>query len=204
MKKKIGFDVGACIGETISSFEEFDEIYAFEPSPFAFNILFEKYKNDPRVKCFQIGISDEDGFKQFNWHDHYGYSSFLEIDKEGEFAKKCEQEDSGYDEIISVIDVQTKRIDTFMKENCIEHIDFIKIDTQGTDLNVIKSIGEMINKVDVIETEVQIKPLYKNSASKQEILNFMEQNNFNLILEEENSFLLSEYEEKLTFEKVKY
>jgi len=201
VRKKIGFDVGACIGETICNFEEFDEIYAFEPSPYAFGILFEKYKNDPRVKCFQIGISDEDSFKQFNWHDHYGYSSFLEIDKEGEFAKKCDQEDSGYDEIISVIDVQTKRIDTFMKENCIEYIDFLKIDTQGSDFNVIKSLGEMISKIDVIETEVQIKPLYKNSASKQEILNFMEQNNFNLIFEQENSFLLSEYEEKLTFKR---
>jgi FkbM family methyltransferase len=200
-RKKIGFDVGACIGETICNFEEFDEIYAFEPSPYAFNILSEKYKNDPRVKCFQIGISDEDSFKQFNWHDHYGYSSFLEIDKEGEFAKKCEQEDSGYDELISVIPVQTKRIDTFMKENCIEYIDFLKVDTQGSDFNVLKSLGEMIDKVDIVETEVQIKPLYKNSASKQEILNFMEQNNFNLVLEQENSFSLSEYEQKLTFKK---
>jgi hypothetical protein len=88
-----------------------------------------------------------------------------------------------------------------MKENCIEYIDFLKVDTQGSDFNVLKSLGEMIDKVDIVETEVQIKPLYKNSASKQEILNFMEQNNFNLVLEQENSFSLSEYEQKLTFKK---
>jgi FkbM family methyltransferase len=202
MKNKIAFDIGACLGETICNFEKFDEIYAFEPSPYVFNILSEKYKNDHRVKCFQIGISDEDGFKQFNCHDHYGYSSFLEIDKEGELAKKCYQEDPGYDEVISVIEVQTKRIDTFMKENCIEYINFLKVDTQGNDLNVIKSLGEMISKIDFIETEVQIKSLYKGSFSREDMVNFMKENNFDLILEEENGLLLWDYERRLTFKRI--
>lgn len=201
MKKKIGFDVGACLGESIPKFEGFDEIYAFEPAPNIFNILAEKCKDDSRIKCFQIGISDENGLKSFNYHDHYGYSSFLEIYKEGEFAKKCHQEDPGFDDIIAVIEVQTKRLDTFMKENYIEHIDFLKIDTQGNDLNVIKSLGKMIDRVDIIELEVQIKPLYKNSSSKEEIVKFMQKNNFNLMLEEANSFLLEGYEQRLTFER---
>ena len=44
----------------------------------------------------------------------------------------------------------------------------------------------MIDKVDTIELEVQIKPLYKNSSSKEEIVDFMQRNNFNLISEESN------------------
>ena len=88
-----------------------------------------------------------------------------------------------------------------MQENYIEHIDFLKIDTQGTDLNVIKSLGKMINKVDIIEAEVQIKPLYKNSFQKEEIIDFMEKNNFNLILEEENEIGLDKYERRFTFKR---
>jgi len=201
MRKKIGFDIGACLGESISKFEGFDEIYSFEPAPNIFNILVESCKNDSRVKCFQIGISDVDGLQSFNYHDHYGYSSFLEIDQEGEFAKKCHQEDPGFDDVISVIEVQTKRLDTFMRENNIEHIDFLKIDTQGNDLNVVKSLGQMVNKVDTIELEIQIKPLYKNSSSKEDVINFMKENNFNLILEEANSALLENYEQRLTFKR---
>jgi FkbM family methyltransferase len=203
IRKKIGFDVGACVGETISKFDGFDKIYAFEPAPYVFNILVENHKNDPRIEFYEMAISDEDGVKSLKYHDNYGYSSFLEIDKEGEFAKKCQEFDPGFDNIISVIDVQTKRIDTFMQENCIEHIDFLKIDTQGNDLNVIKSLGKMIDKVDTIELEVQIKPLYKNSSSKEEIVDFMQKNNFNLISEESNDFLLKDYEERLTFKQKK-
>ena len=200
-RKKIGFDVGACVGETISKFNGFDKIYAFEPAPYVFNILVEKHKNDPRIEFYEMAISDEDGEKSLKYHDNYGYSSFLEIDKEGEFAKKCQEFDPGFDDIISVIDVQTKRLDTFMQENCIEHIDFLKIDTQGNDLNVIKSLGKMIDKVDTIELEVQIKPLYKNSSSKEEIVDFMQRNNFNLISEESNHPLLEDYEKPLIFKR---
>jgi len=203
IRKKIGFDVGACVGETISKFDGFDKIYAFEPAPHVFNILVENHKNDPRIEFYEMAISDEDGVKSLKYHDNYGYSSFLEIDKEGEFAKKCQEFDPGFDNIVSIIDVQTKRIDTFMQENCIEHIDFLKIDTQGNDLNVIKSLGKMIDKVDTIELEVQIKPLYKNSSSKEEIVDFMQKNNFNLISEEANNFLLKDYEERLTFKQKK-
>jgi FkbM family methyltransferase len=201
IRKKIGFDVGACVGETISKFDGFDKIYAFEPAPYVFNILVENHKNDPRIEFYEMAISDEDGVKSLKYHDKYGYSSFLEIDKEGEFAKKCQEFDPGFDNIISVIDVQTKRLDTFMQENCIEHIDFLKIDTQGNDLNVIKSLGKMINKVDTIELEVQIKPLYKNSSSKEEIVDFMQRNNFNLISEESNHPLLEDYEKRLIFKR---
>jgi FkbM family methyltransferase len=200
-RKKIGFDVGACKGESIHKFKGFDKIYAFEPAPYVFDILTKKYKNDSRIECHQIAISDEDTYRSFNYHNHYGYSSFLEIDKEGEFAKKCQKEDPGFDDVALVFDVQTKRLDTFMQENHIEHIDFLKIDTQGTDLNVIKSLGKMINKVDIIEAEVQIKPLYKNSFHKEEIIDFMEKNNFNLILEEENEIGLDMYERRFTFKR---
>lgn len=200
-RKKIGFDVGACKGESIHKFKGFDKIYAFEPAPYVFDILTKKYKNDSRIECHQIAISDEDTYRSFNYHTHYGYSSFLEIDKEGEFAKKCQEEDPGFDDVALVFNVQTKRLDTFMQENHIEHIDFLKIDTQGTDLNVIKSLGKMINKVDIIEAEVQIKPLYKNSFRKEEIIDFMEKNNFNLILEEENEIGLDMYERRFTFKR---
>ena len=60
-RKKIGFDVGACVGETISKFNGFDKIYAFEPAPYVFNILVEKHKNDPRIEFYEMAISDEDG-----------------------------------------------------------------------------------------------------------------------------------------------
>lgn len=202
-RKKIGFDVGACLGESIPKFEGFDEIYAFEPAAYIFDSLSQSCQNDPRIKCFQIAISDEDGIKSFNYHDHYGYSSLLDIESEGEFAEKCRQDDPGFDTIISVTEVQSKRLDTFMIENGINHIDFLKIDTQGNDLNVVKSLGSFIDNVELIEVEVQIKPLYKNSSSKEEIMSYMTMNNFSLESEHTNGCNLADYEQRLVFKRNK-
>jgi len=200
-RKKIGFDIGACLGESISKFDGFDEIYCFEPSPYAYDNLVKVIENDSRIKCFQLAISDENGEKDFYYHDHYGYSSLLEIDQSSEFAKKCHQDDPGFDYVMAVIKVQTKRLDTFMKENNIEHIDFIKIDTQGNDLNVIKSLGNMIDKVDTIELEVQLKPLYKGTPLKEEVINFMKSKGFILGSEKANSIELVDYEHVLKFKR---
>ena len=203
MRKRIAFDVGACLGESICRFDEFDEIYAFEPAEYTYDILTNTQKEDKRVKCFKIAISDQNGSKLFYYHDHYGYSSFFELDEEGEFFKKCQEDDPGFNDIISKFEVETKRLDTFMKENHIDHIDFLKIDTQGNDLNVIKSLGNMIDCVDTIELEVQIKSLYKGVPTKDDIVKYMYDHNFTISEQNKNGDGLDNYEQVLVFKRKK-
>jgi hypothetical protein len=61
-------------------------------------------------------------------------------------------------------------------------IDFIKIDTQGHDLNVIKSLGKYIKNVREILCEVQITnfELYKDQSNKNDLLSYMKENNFEI------------------------
>ena len=102
--------------------------------------------------------------------------------------------------------IKVKRLDTFIIENNIKHIDLIKIDTQGHDLNVVKSLGNFINIVDIIMLECQIKNLYKNSFTKDEIILYMKNNNFDLIdIKNNYNSLVSEinWEENLTFKNNK-
>lgn len=199
--KKIAFNIGASIGNSIDELSEYDVIYAFEPNPFSFNIMVETKGNMENVNFFQLGIAEEDGYLDFNAHYNYEYSSFLKLKKDGEFFNLCSEMDPGFDKINEIIKVETKRLDTFMTENDIEHIDFIKIDTQGYDFNVIKSLGTMISKVDKIELEVQSKPLYEGSYTKDDIISYLK--NFNFVLERQdwNSELLIGYEERLIFKR---
>jgi len=199
MTKKIAFDIGSCLGESIPRFKDYDEIYAFEPSPWSHHLLYESNKNDSRIKFFQLAVSDVEDILPFYRYDHYGYSSLYKINKDGEMGKWCEQIDPGYDQLADIIEVKSIRLDNFMSKNDIDHIDFLKIDTQGNDLNVIKSLGNMISNVDTIELEVQVKPLYYDTPSKKEILDFMSVNNFSLISEKSNGAGLESYEEVLTF-----
>ena len=76
--------------------------------------------------------------------------------------------------------VETKRLDTFMKEHGIKVVDFIKIDTQGHDLAVVKSLGNALERVKEICLEVQVVDfeLYKGAATKDEVETFMGKNKF--------------------------
>lgn len=203
-KKRIAFDVGACQGESIHRFKHYDEIYCFEPLSYNFNNLVNFYSFDSRIKFFNLALSDKEETTDFYFYDHYAYSSLYEIDYEGEFSNYCNNTDPGFDQILAVERIQTQRLDNFMLKNNIDHIDYLKIDTQGHDLNVIKSLGKMISNVNIIELEVQIKSLYKNSTTKEEIINYMNMNNFTLISDQSNGLGLDDYERKLTFKNLNF
>lgn len=184
---KIGFDIGAETGNSLHKFYDFDKIYCFEPYPEIYDQLYNNTKSDPRIKCFNIAISNFNGDAKFNCHTLTGFSSLLDMDVESEFAHKCEKINySGCSIIKKTPFVKIKKLKTIMEEECLNYINYIKIDTQGNDLEVIKSLEEKIEAVDVICMEVQLKPLYKNGATPQDILNYMTKYNFDLVHAETN------------------
>ena len=195
---KIGIDIGACIGETIHYFGNCDKVYAIEPGKEEFIQLKEKYKNDKRIIPLNYAIAEENGSKSLNCYHNGRFSSFLEFQKEGEFYNFCQGNVEGFDNLKEKINVETKRLDTFIDENNIDEIEFIKIDTQGYDLNVVKSLGKYIDKVKKIQLESQIQTLYKNSPLKDEIISYMTNNNFKLIGNEYGE-ISKDFEEDLIF-----
>ena len=77
------------------------------------------------------------------------------------------------------IDVQTQSIDNFCLENNINCIDLLKIDTEGSELNVLKGAENFLseNKIKVIYTEICApKAKYRNKVN--EIENFLKEYNF--------------------------
>lgn len=79
-----------------------------------------------------------------------------------------------------IIYVPCIRLDTLMNNMCIEKIEFLKIDAQGFDLEVIKSLSDRIKDVKELVCEVQITDfeVYLNSSKKQEVINYMTKHNF--------------------------
>ena len=141
-----------------------------------------------------------------NCYENGRFSSFLDYNREGnfyDFLDKFEGVDA-FDDLREIEKVKTIRLDTFIERyNLInksqQYIDFIKTDTQGNDLKVIKSLGKYINNVKKIQVEVQLQELYKNSPKKEDIVEYMNSNNFELI-DVDYGEKSKEYEEDLTFE----
>jgi hypothetical protein len=67
-----------------------------------------------------------------------------------------------------------------MKATNIQHIDFLKVDTQGSDLSAVKSFGSRLHGIAEIQLEciTSIVPLYDDECTKNQILDFFEMNRF--------------------------
>ena len=58
------------------------------------------------------------------------------------------------------------------------HTDFLKLDTQGSELLILENAVETLRHVSVIQTEVSFVPLYKNQAMFADVDRFLREQGF--------------------------
>lgn len=181
------FDVGANDGNSCFHYSHNSSniVYAFEPTPRLINdCLNPKRRNNYIVVPY--AISDFDGESTFNiaGQADWGCSSLHE------FEDNLDETWPGrWDfKVTEKITVPVKRMDTFIKENNIEKIDFMHCDTQGNDLTVLQSFGEYISILESGVVECANKnPLYKQvDNSLESVKEFLEKNNFDIVKIETN------------------
>ena len=116
-------------------------------------------------------------------------SSLLKLDKEvtDNFVdfidgKGVEHKKSDFN-ITKQTRVNTIRLDSYIEKNNISEIHYLKIDAEGNDLNVFRSLGQFTSKVIACEVEVWNNPktLFQKASWIQECSIFMETNNFQLV-----------------------
>ena len=147
------FDVGANVGNYSHLLEmNFNKsiIYAFEPNKKAYQEIKNNCKSE-RVKYYNLGVGSSVG------KNHLFSFSELEATELGtcnEEALKSLFGESKKDSI-EKIDFDMTSIDSFCKENEINKIDFLKIDVEGYELEVIKGAKNMIDagNISIIQFE---------------------------------------------------
>lgn len=147
--KQVVIDVGANVGnyaEEVLNYNSEVELYAFEPHPKTFITLQEKAKKFG-FKTINKGCADTIGklkFYDYANNDGSEHATLLE----GVFTDLYNNET-----IVHEVDVTT--LDAFMQEHKIEHIDLLKIDTEGFEYNVMSGCLESIknNKIKAIHFE---------------------------------------------------
>ena len=177
------FEVGARFGdESISLSEIFVEadIYSFEANPQIIDATKNRLKSYERIKFFPFGLGDKEEELPFYPYtqDNIGASSFLKRIDFKSTQIECDKK------------VRVRRLDNLMKEEKIDTIDLLCMDTQGFELKILEGAGEYISEIKYIILEqpkevINLNYLHKDTHSKyidapshNDIKNFMNKHGF--------------------------
>ncbi len=175
------FDVGAHLGEDSLHFVRNDPnliCYAFEPTAELAQYLRDASRDfADRYRVVECAVADFDGTADFHLvHNDTGSSSLNEFQD----ADTLSQTWRGRTDftVRGTITVPVVRLDTWLKANApdVQEIEHLHIDAQGSDLAVLKGLGDMITivKSGVVEVpQSQEVKLYKTQHSKEETLDFL-------------------------------
>jgi len=187
--KKLRLDIGTSISAPVTRywFNHLNDIFSIgvEPNPGCvyeenhwndgiYNII-NVFENHPQKDFYYhiIGACDDVEkltLKKFNiFSGNVGCSSLLNQAYEFKNAK-----------LDKVIDVETFSLKDLLKNIDFNLIELIKIDTQGKDLDIIKSAGNYIKKACYIDMEDDCTKDYKGAADRNSILEYMKKFDFEL------------------------
>lgn len=145
-------------------------VYAFEPEPKAYQDLVAL--GLPNLRLFDWAVATTEGSAPFHVATNPGASSLKEFAPDNpRYVTK------------EIIQVRTVRLDTFMVEQSIDLVEFLKSDTQGSDLDVLQSLGSRIVDVKrlLVEAWLPGKNLYVAEGKAAAIDQYVKARGFRLL-----------------------
>lgn len=152
------FDAGANVGEyTLSMRRRFGEeavIHSFEPSQPTFEILSKHTAGLKNIHCHQFGLGQEETSLDL-FYDVPGSSiaSFYSQRPDHDIKTNLHEK------------VHIRTIDSFCAENGIQRVDFLKIDVEGFELQVLQGAKGMIERDAISAIQFEFGPKHVDSRT---------------------------------------
>ncbi len=174
-------DVGANHGQYAEELRERGYngyILSFEPVNTNYQVLLDKSRHDDKWKVYHCALGSQSGSMMINVTRSTAFASFYKpndysMDRFGE--KNVEVD---YNE-----NVQVKRLDEiysgWIKQTERPRV-FLKMDTQGYDLEVFKGVGNILSDILGLQSEVSVVQLYDGMPDYLESLNAFQKKGFEL------------------------
>jgi FkbM family methyltransferase len=154
-------DVGANRGQTgrlLRRLGYYGRIVSFEPVSRNFEVLAQQCMADPDWRCHQLALGARDGEQIINLARHSVFDSFL---SPTEYSIK---QFGGDSEVTNSETVTVQRLETVI-DSCVDGLAtpriFLKIDTQGYDLQVLEGAGRALACTVCLQVELSVKPVYE-------------------------------------------
>lgn len=153
-------------------------IFTFEPNPHAYEMLLNNTKGIPNIQSHNLAVNNYNGTAILNvcygtTGDNplfEGASSLLEASE----GQKIHYQGPK-------VEVPCVILDDWCKEKGISHFDFMWLDLEGLELEVLKSSPEILKNVKVIYTETNFYEFRVGTTQYQDLKRFLESNGFALL-----------------------
>lgn len=149
------------------------DIHVFEPHPQIFSELEKMYG----FKSYKVAVSnvknDKITFHAINIENNeYNNNSGISSLKNGLKTNKQNFID---------VEVESIRMDDFVKMNGIDSIDFLKLDVEGMNYEVLEGFGNELKRVKAIQTESEYEQYWEGQKLFKDMQTLLVENNFKLV-----------------------
>ena len=167
-RARVVFDIGANVGQSAKVFLAMFplcHVDCFEPASETFAELRQSLKQSSRVDCHRLAFGSSSGKGKMVLHGH-SVMSFL-LDESSDIPLKP-------DMATEPVDVAT--VDEFCSARNIDRIGYLKIDTEGGDLDVLKGAEGMLGeqRIDLVQVEAGMNATNHRHVPLEALKEFLE------------------------------
>lgn len=153
-------------------------VYCFEADIDMFKLLKTKFKNKKNVELINKAVGVYDGVVPFYIAENKMSSS---INKLSNYS--IQNDITQYKKIV---EIESIRLDTFIQKNNLNNIQYLHCDAQGSDFDILKSLGDKISIIQNGQVEgSRNENLYDTDNHYTSIIEYLENNNFVILNKEE-------------------
>ncbi len=161
------FDVGANDGRTVLQLIKYfpdSSIHAFEPVSATFHKLCANTEHLDNVNRYSCALGAENGHKSICLHDKPSMNSFL----------------SEWSDFVSEERVKINTLDSVMEKNGIDFVHFLKIDTEGYEMEVLKGAQKALSsaRIGIIQVEAGLDPTISPHTPFEHIRKYLAPNGY--------------------------
>lgn len=184
--EKYSIDVVVDVGANLGQYRDFIRyqvgyhglIVSFEPDPECLKVLYERSKKDKNWLVEPYALGRQNGELELRVAADSRFNSFLGPDSAG-LTTKLFKGKSETDHIEMVV---VKKLNDYVNKFLDLGVGrpYLKLDTQGFDLEVLGGAEVFLQKVCALQTEVSVRPIYEGMPGYREVFEFLSATGFDL------------------------
>jgi len=198
-KFELLIDIGAHKGESIELFSKnffIKKIISFEASPINFKYLKKKIEKNKQahknteIILENIALGAEDKITEFKQFEESSSSTINNIDEVSKYYKRKFRLINFLNnkKIYETIQIKISKLKDYIEKNNIKKIDFMKIDTEGYEFEILLGLENKIQLVDIIMFEHHYDNMIKKGYTFEDINELLIKNHFNKIYKSKMPF----------------